>query len=64
MTKGFLLIDQKKNTVIIPFDDEELNGLFKYRPDRPRLLDSAHTHETMKELDADVRAYLKGEYDG
>lgn len=54
MTKGFLLIDQKMNTVIIPWDDEDL----KYKLDMSKI----HEHRTLKELDADVRAYLHNKY--
>ena len=61
MTKGFLLVDQQKNTIILPIDDPDLAEFFKYKK---VALDQTHQHETLKDLDADVRAYLKGEYDG
>lgn len=64
MTRGFLLMDQKMNTVIIPIDDPDLAEFFRYHRNRNNILDAAHVHNTLKELDADVRRYLKGEYDG
>lgn len=64
MTNGFLLIDQQKNSVIVPWDDPDLAEFFKGKPGRENALEKVHLHKTVKELDADVRAYLKGEYDG
>jgi hypothetical protein len=64
MTKGFLLVDQCKNTIIIPYDDEDLVEFFSYKANGEWALDKAHTHRTLKELDADVRRFLKGEYEG
>lgn len=64
MTRGFLLMDQKMNTVIIPTDDPELAEFFRYHRNRENILDGVRVHDTLKELDADVRRYLKGEYDG
>lgn len=58
MTKGFLIIDQQMNTVIIPWDDEELTDWMKYKVN----IAKAHQHKTLKELDKDVRAYLKDTY--
>lgn len=62
MTKGFLIIDQQMNTLILPMDDPDLVEFLRYKPGFPRNVDRAHTHKTLKELDADVRAYLKGTY--
>lgn len=64
MTKGFLLLDQSMNTIIIPFDDPDLAEFFRRRDDYRKAMDKAHQHGTLKELDSDVRKYLKGEYDG
>ncbi len=64
MTRGFLLMDQSMNTVIIPQDDPELVEFFSYHRNRENILDGVHVHNTLKALDADVRKYLKGEYDG
>ena len=64
MTRGFLLLDQKRNTVIIPSDDPEIVEFFRYHRNRENILDGVHVHDTLKELDADVRKYLKGEYEG
>ena len=62
MTKGFLLIDQSMNTIILPMDDPDLVEFFRYKPGYPKNIDKAHTHSTLKELDADVRAYIRGTY--
>lgn len=58
MTRGFLLVDQAMNTVIIPIEDEDLNDWMKYKVDMSKV----HEHKTLKDLDADVRAYLRGKY--
>lgn len=57
-------MNQKMNTVIIPTDDPELAEFFRWHHNRNSILDSAHVHDTLKSLDADVRKYLKGEYEG
>ena len=64
MTRGFLLVDQQMNTIIIPQDDEDLVEFLRYKPDYPSNIDKAHTHKTLKELDTDIRKYLKGQYEG
>ena len=64
MTRGFLLIDQQKNTVIIPADDPDFVEFFRYKTNGPSILENVRQHSTIKELDTDVRAYLKSEYDG
>lgn len=56
--RGFLLIDQRMNTVIIPWDSEELIDALR----RYNLHDTIKPHSGLKTLDADVRAYLKGNY--
>lgn len=56
--RGFLLIDQRMNTVIVPWDMEELIEALR----KVKLHDSIKTHSGLKTLDADVRAYLKGNY--
>lgn len=58
MTRGFLLIDQSMNTVIIPHEDEDLMDWMKHKVN----MGNVHKHGTLKELDADVRAYLKNTY--
>lgn len=58
MTRGFLVVDQSMNTVIVPMDDEDLKEWMKYKIK----IATVHEHKTLKELDADVRAYLKGTY--
>jgi len=59
MTKGFLLIDQKMNTIIIPMNDEDLQEWMKYKIKMYRV----HEHKTLKELDKDVRNYLYSKYE-
>lgn len=56
--RGFLMIDQHMNTVIIPWDSEELIDALR----RYKLHDTIKPHSGLKTLDADVRAYLKGNY--
>lgn len=58
MTRGFLIVDQQMNTVIVPHDDEDLMEWMKYKVN----IKQVHQHKTLKELDADIRAYLKQEY--
>ena len=64
MTRGFLIIDPKMNTLILPMDDPDLVEFMRYKPGYPSSIDKAHTHKTLRELDADIRAFLKGEYEG
>ena len=56
--RGFLMIDQDKNTVLIPWDDDDLKRVLL----RHELRDTIKKHAGLKELDADVRAYLKDAY--
>jgi hypothetical protein len=58
MTRGFLLIDQEMNTVIIPMNDEDLTEWMKTKVNMAQV----HRHKTLKELDNDVRAYLRYTY--
>lgn len=58
MTRGFLIIDRSMNTVIVPHDDDDLQDWMKYKID----MANVHEHKTLKELDSDVRAYLRGTY--
>lgn len=61
MRRGFLILDQKMNTVLFTVGGEEMNDLYDY-------LKSSSTrhrvklHRTLKELDKDIRAYLKNTY--
>ena len=64
MTRGFLIVDQAMNTLILPVDDQDLVEFLRYKPDYPNNLEKAHQHKTLKELDKDIRAFIKGEYDG
>lgn len=59
MTKGLLLVDQQMNTIIIPWDDEDLQYAMKHKIN----IANAHQHKTLKELDKDVRAYINGTYE-
>lgn len=56
--RGFLLIDKSMNTVIIPWDMDELIEALR----KCKLHDSIKPHAGLKTLDADVRAYLKDCY--
>ncbi len=64
MTRGFLIVDPDMNTIILPMNDPDLVEFFRYKPGFPNNIDNAHRHDTIKALDKDVRAYLRGEYDG
>jgi len=64
MTRGFLIVDSEMSTIILPVDDPDLVEFFRRKPGYPRNIDKAHQHNTLKALDKDIRAYLKGEYDG
>lgn len=64
MTKGFLIIDQLMNTIILPYDDADLVEFLRYKAGYSNIINKAHQHRTLKELDSDVRKYLKNEYDG
>lgn len=57
MTRGFLLIDASKNTMIIPWNDGELTEIIKRKG-----LRKVHKHKTLKELDTDVHNYINGKY--
>lgn len=48
------MIDQNRNTVILPID-----RIWKSKD----LVEHVKRHKTQKELDADIKAYLKGEYE-
>ena len=62
MTKGFLLVDYRMNTVIVPYDNAELGKLIKGTLSKGSKLKKIHKHNTFKELGIDVKAYLNGEY--
>ena len=64
MTRGFLLMDQYMNTIIIPKDDDDLIEFFRHKDGYPDNIKNAHSHKNLKDLDQDVRKYLKGEYEG
>lgn len=63
MVKGFLIVDQQMNTIILPKDDDDLVEFFRYKPGYPNNVEKAHQHKTLKELDKDIRAFLKNEYE-
>lgn len=56
MNRGLFLIDGAKNTLFIPQEDLQYSDTIK------KLTPYIKQHKTLKELDADVRLYLKGEY--
>ena len=60
MTRGLLIIDQCMNTLILPWDDEDFSYWLRNHKDRECTI---KRHDTLKELDKDVRAYLKNEYE-
>lgn len=62
MKKGFLLIDEAKNTVILPWNDEELAVMLKRRG-MIGMLESIHQHNTIKDLHTDISKYIKGTYE-
>lgn len=62
--KGFLLIDQKGNTLLIPANEEWLHDFLRNSCGyQNRQLDKIRTHKNQKELFDDIRAYLKGWYE-
>lgn len=62
MKPGFLLIDQHMNTIIIERDDPDIVEFLRYKPGYPSNIDKAKTHDTFKDLDKDVHAYVRGTY--
>ena len=60
MTRGFLLVDQHMNTLILPWDDDDFVYWLRNHKNREQTI---KRHSTLKELDQDVRAYLKNEYE-
>lgn len=61
MRHGLLVLDQKMNTVLFTVDSEEMNDFcdyLKFSSARHRI----KSHKTLKELDKDIRAYLKNIY--
>lgn len=60
MIKGFLLIDGQMNTIVLEGRWKEFNELSDLLT--PANIKKVHRHSKLKELDQDVRAYLKGNY--
>ena len=61
MRRGFLFLDQEMNTVLVTVGSKEMDDLcdyFKFSSARHRV----KSHRTLKELDKDIRAYLKNTY--
>lgn len=58
MTKGFLLIDGAKNSVLIPL--KEVQFLWESSAVN---MDQVKTHATQAELFTDIKRYMKGEYE-
>lgn len=56
---GLLVIDQQRHTVLIPADSA--NGIFDALNDE--LIKTVKRHATFKDLDADVHAYCRDEYE-
>ena len=62
--RGFLLLDQEKNTVMIPAGDLDalLDLIGIDRSTFRKRLCTVNQHKTKAELDRDISSYLKGEY--
>lgn len=60
MVKGLLLIDGNMNTIVLEGRWKEFNELSDLLT--PANIKKVHRHSTLKELDQDVRAYLKCKY--
>lgn len=63
MVRGLMVIDQQKNTIIVPIDSSEsgidLADMMRHHAD----LSKVHKHETLKDLDKDIRAYINNTYE-
>lgn len=62
MKKGFLLIDEQKNTIIISPNNHEYKELFMWLP-YSDLRKEIKQHKTKTELYLDVKKYLNNEYE-
>ena len=61
MNGKFIIVDMKKNTVLI--DADLLNKMFSALPEREleRILkDHTVRHETLSEMDRDIHGWIKG----
>lgn len=56
---GLLVIDQQKNTVLIPYK----NGTEIFDALNDELMKTIKQHATFKDLDADIHAYCRDEYE-
>lgn len=56
--RGILLVDENKNTLLIPWDSIELSDMIRNN------IKYTKTHKTLKELYEDIRLYTKGLYTG
>lgn len=54
MAEGFLLIDSKMNTVLIPYKNRELRKWMD-KVDETKI----HKHKTFKELGSEVKMFLQ-----
>lgn len=62
--KGFLLLDQKGNTLLIAANEEWLHDFLRNNCNyQGKQLDRIKVHKNQKELFEDIRAYLKGWYE-
>ena len=62
MKKGFLLIDQQKNTIILSPNDPEYKELTMWLL-YTNLIKEVKQHKTKTELYLDVKKYLNNEYE-
>ena len=59
-TKGLLLIDGAYNTLLIPFNSNEMKEIAEHFI--RKYIRFAKRHKLKSELNADINAYLKREY--
>ena len=59
-TKGLLLIDGAYNTILIPFNSNEMDEI--YNDFIRKNIQFAKRHKKKSDLDADIRRYLNREY--
>ena len=62
MDHNFLIIDMKMNTLLIDIHDQDLEDYMKYKRLCGQLSNQIKEHRTLKELDRDIRKYLKTGY--
>lgn len=67
--KGFLLIDQQRNTIFIPWDNLKSNNhneydlIYDYLMYSENLKKKVKQHHRFTDLISDIRAYINGKYE-